>query len=130
MVALLDTSVVIDLDDEAVVLALPQVTAIGAVTLAELTVGPYLAKDPLERARRQFRLQQVESLYDPIAFDAAAARCYGQLVATVAASGRSVRSRMADLMVAATAMAQGYDLFTRNPDDFEGTEAYVTVITI
>lgn len=127
---LLDTSVVIDWDDPRVVAALPEEVAVSAITLAELAAGPHLAAEPAERARRQARLQQAEALFDPIDFDRAAARSYGQVVAAVALSGRSHRGRVADLLIAASAHAHGLTLYTRNPDYFSGLETLVTVIQV
>jgi predicted nucleic acid-binding protein len=127
---LLDTSVVIDWDDPRVVAALPEEVAVSAITLAELAAGPHLAAEPAERARRQARLQQAEALFDPIDFDRAAARSYGQVVAAVALSGRSYRGRVADLLIAASAHARGLTVYTRNPDDFSGLETLVTVIQV
>jgi predicted nucleic acid-binding protein len=127
---LLDTSVLVDWDDPAVTGGLPDESAICAVTLAELAAGPHLATDPAERARRQARLQQVEALFDPLPLDAPASRSYGQVVAAVAAAGRTDRSRIADLLIAATAHANNLVLYTRNPDDFTGLENLVTIITI
>jgi predicted nucleic acid-binding protein len=130
---LLDTSVVIDWDDPAVMAALPDESAVSAITLAELAAGPHLASDAVERARRQARLQQAESLFDPIPFDAAAARSFGQViaaVAAVAAPGRSHRSGVADLLIAATAHANHLALYTRNPGDLAGIEAVVTVVAL
>lgn len=127
---LLDTSVVIDWDDPRVVAALPEEVAVSAITLAELAAGPHLAAEPAERARRQARLQQAEALFDPIDFDRAAARSYGQVVAAVALSGRSHRGRVADLLIAASAHARGLTVYTRNPDDFSGLETLVTVIQV
>jgi predicted nucleic acid-binding protein len=129
-VGLLDTSVVIDWDDPAVSTALPDDAAISAVTLAELTAGPHLASTGDERARRQARLQQVEATFDAIAFDATAARSYGQVVAAVVEIGRSHRRRIADLLIAATAHANGLPLYTRNPVDFDGLEKLVDVIGV
>jgi len=132
-VGLLDTSVVIDWDDPAVSTALPDEAAISAITLAELTAGPHLAASGDERARRQARLQQVEATFDAIAFDAAAARSYGQVVAAVVEIGRSNRRRrrrIADLLIAATAHANRLPLYTRNPDDFDGLGKLVDVIGI
>ena len=60
----------------------------------------------------------------------AAARSYGQVVATVAASGRSQRRRVADLLIAAVAHANGLALYTRNPEDLVGIDALITVVTI
>src|SRR5579875_182253 len=129
-VGLLDTSLIIDWDDPAVSTALPDEAAISAVTLAELTAGPHLASRSDERARRQARLQQVEATFDAIAFDAAAARSYGQVVAAVMETGRSHRRRIADLLIAATAHANRLPLYTRNPDDFDGLGKLVDVIEI
>jgi predicted nucleic acid-binding protein len=127
---LLDTSVVIDWDDPDVIAALPDEAAICAITLAELTAGPHLASTGAEGARRQARLQQLEATFDPIPFDVAAARSYGQLVAAVVESGRSHRRRIADLLIAATAHANGLSLYTRNPDDFSGLESLVAIIGV
>jgi hypothetical protein len=129
-VGLLDTSVVIDWDDPAVSTALPDEAAISAVTLAELTAGPHLASGGGERARRQTRLQQVEATFDAIAFDAAAARSYGQVVAAVMEIGRSHRRRIADLLIAATAHANGLPLYTRNPEDFDGLGKLIDVVGV
>jgi len=127
---LIDTSVVIDWDEPAVAAALPDMVAVSAITMAELAAGPHLAREPLEKARRQARLQQVESVLDSLPFDAAAARSYGQLVAAVAAAGRSHRSRLADLLIAALAHANSLSLYTRNPQDFLGLEALITIVAI
>ena len=129
-VGLLDTSVVIDWDNPAVSTALPDEAAISVVTLAELTAGPHLARGSDERARRQARLQQVEATFDAIAFDAAAARSYGQIVAAVVEIGRSHRRRIADLLIAATAHANGLPIYTRNPADFDGLGTLVDVIGV
>ncbi len=116
---LLDTSVVIDLDriERG---QLPGELAISAVTLAELAAGPHATDDVDERARRQDRLQRVEATFDPLPFDAAAARAFGRIYSLVAASGRKARGRRAmDLLIGATALAAGLPLYTRNPDDVE-----------
>jgi predicted nucleic acid-binding protein len=127
---LLDTSVVIDWNDPAVAARLPDEAAISAITLAELAAGPHLASTGSEGASRQARLQQVEATFAPLAFDAAAARSYGQIVAAVADAGRSHRRRVADLLIAATAHANGLSLYTRNPEDFVGLEALINVVAI
>ncbi len=127
---LLDTSVVIDWDDPDVSAALPDEAAICAITLAELTAGPHLALTGAEAARRQARLQQLEATFEPIPFDVTAARSYGQLVAAVIETGRSHRRRIADLLIAATAHANGLALYTRNPDDFTWLESLIEVIGV
>jgi len=127
---LLDTSVVVDWHDPVVVAALPDEMAISVITLAELAAGPYLAKTPAETARRQARLQEVEATLEPLGFDGAAARSYGLVVAAVVRHGRKPRSRLADLLIAATAHANGLDLYTRNGDDFQGLGDLVHVVAI
>ncbi|MGI9032801.1 MAG: type II toxin-antitoxin system VapC family toxin [Acidimicrobiales bacterium] len=127
---LLDTSVVIDWDEPSVGTALPEVSSVCAITLAELAAAPHLAAAGAERARRQARLQQVEATFEPLVFDAAAARSFGQVVAAVVQAGRSHRRRVADLLIAATAHANGLALYTRNPDDFAGLEHLVKVVSL
>lgn len=127
---LLDTSVVIDWHDPAVLAALPDQMAISVITTAELAAGPHLAASAAEAARRQARLQEVESKLEPLPFDSAAVRSYGLVVAAVAGGGRRPRSRFADLLIAATAHAHGLDLYTRNGKDFSGLDDLVRVITI
>jgi predicted nucleic acid-binding protein len=127
---LLDTSVVIDWDDPSVQRALPQEIAVSALTLAELAAGPILASTVTERSLRQARLQQTEATFEPIPFDVAAARSFGQIVAAIASAGRTHRSRTADLFIAAIAHANGLELYTRNPDDFVGLEELIHVITV
>ncbi len=115
---LLDTSVIIDLEriDRNV---LPEELAISAVTLAELAAGPHATSDHAERARRQDRLQRVETTFEPLPLDATAARAFGRIYATVAATGRKARGRRAlDLLIAATALAADLPIYTRNRDDF------------
>lgn len=119
---LLDTSVVIDLDGVDVH-SLPAEAAVSALTMAELAAGPHATSSPDERARRQERLQRTEATFAPLPFDANAARAYGRIYAAVAARGRKARGRRAiDLLIAASALAEGLPLYTRNPDDFRGLD--------
>ncbi len=116
--ALIDTSAVIDLE-QIDPLDLPAELAVSAVTLAELAAGPHATADPVERARRQDRLQRAEATFDPVPLDASVARAYGRVYAAVAGAGRKTRGRRAlDLLIAATALAAGLPVYTRNPDDF------------
>ena len=127
---LLDTSVVIDWHDPSVQRALPEEIAVSTITLAELAAGPILASTVNEQSIRQARLQQTEATFEPIPFDAAAARSFGQIVAAITSTGRTHRSRLAHLLIAAIAHANGLDLYTRNPNDFVGLEELVHVITV
>jgi predicted nucleic acid-binding protein len=127
---LLDTSVVIDWHDPIVVAALPDEMAISAITAAELAAGPHLAATAADAAKRQARLQEVEAKLEPLRFDGTAVRSYGLVVAAVVREGHKPRSRFADLLIAATAHANGLDLYTRNGDDFAGLEELVHVVAI
>jgi predicted nucleic acid-binding protein len=126
---LLDTSVVIDHDviDPA---GLPDESAIAAITLAELAAGPHATDDPDERARRQDRLQWATSTWEPLPFDGDAARLYGRMFAAARAARQTSRSRLADLLIAATAAASGLPVYTRNPSDFDALMAIVKVVRV
>jgi tRNA(fMet)-specific endonuclease VapC len=123
----LDTSVVVLLDVLSVDSDLPEEPFITTVTLAELSVGPIVAADESERAARQARLQTTEATFDPIPFDAAAARAFGRVAAELRNSGRRTKARSFDAMIAATALSRGLPIFTANPRDFIGISGLVTV---
>jgi predicted nucleic acid-binding protein len=126
---LLDTSVVIDLDHIAAE-RLPEQVAVSAVTLAELAAGPAATADLAERARRQDRLQRAEAAFDPLPFDMEAARAYGRIYAAIRAHGRASRGRLADLFIAAIALANDLPVVTRNGSDFAGLDGLVEVIEV
>ncbi|WP_455356753.1 PIN domain-containing protein [Streptomyces sp. SYSU K217416] len=115
---------------------LPAEMAITAITLAELSAGPHQVRgnaeqdDYAERARRTDILQRAENEFDPLPFDAEAARIYGRVCAAVISAGRQPRRRIADLMIASIAVAEGLPLFTTNPDDFKGLDGLLTVVPV
>ncbi|HUN79571.1 MAG TPA: type II toxin-antitoxin system VapC family toxin [Solirubrobacteraceae bacterium] len=117
----LDTSTLILIErlDPA---ALPAEPLITAVTLAELSVGPLVVADEHERAARQSRLQQAESDFDPLPFDAGAARAFGRVAASLRRSGRKTTARSYEAMIAATALAHDIPVYTCNPSDFAGID--------
>jgi predicted nucleic acid-binding protein len=127
---LLDTSVIIDLE-QLNAGDLPVEVAVSAITMSELAAGPHAAKDADERARRQDRLQRAEAAFDPLPFDADAARAYGRVYAAVVAAGRKARgARALDLLIAATAVGASLPLYTRNGADFEALERILDVIVV
>jgi predicted nucleic acid-binding protein len=123
---LLDTSVVIGLEHIRDAAALPERPLISSITLAELSVGPLVARDP-ERAARMARLQQVESDFQPLPFDAPAARAFGRVAASLRRAGRKPAARANDAMIAAVALANGLPLFTCNPQNFAGIDGLEVV---
>lgn len=116
---ILDTSAVILLPRITDPASLPTEPVITAVTLAELSVGPLVARDERERAARQAHLQQAEADFNPLPFDAAAARAFGRVAASLRKGGRKATARSYDAMIAATALANDLPVYTANPDDFE-----------
>lgn len=119
---ILDTSTVLLLSRLDDPLVLPEEPVITAITLAELTVGPLVAASDTERAARQAHLQQAESDFDALPFDAAAARAFGRVAASLRQSGRKPAARSYDAMIAATALANALPVYTCNPDDFVGID--------
>ncbi len=119
---LLDTSVVVGLADVADPDELPQRPLISAVTLAELSLGPLVARDDAARAARQATLQLTEASFDPLPFDAEAARALARVAASLRASGRRPAARAFDALIAATALANGLPLHTANVRDVTGID--------
>jgi predicted nucleic acid-binding protein len=107
--------------------ALPHQPMITAITLAELTVGPLVATSDAQRAVRMGHLQQAEADFDPLPFDAEAARALGQVSASLRRAGRKPSARGFDALIAAIALAHGLPLYTANPDDFAGIDRLVVV---
>ena len=135
---LLDTNIMI-LRKWVNPIELPAEMAISAITLAELSAGPHQVRrndeqsdydEHAERARRLDVLQRAENEFDPIPFDAEAARIYGRVTAAVITAGRKPRRRVADLMIAAIAIAEDLPLFTTNPDDFAGLDHLLTLVPV
>jgi predicted nucleic acid-binding protein len=53
---------------------------------------------------------------------------HGRVTAAVAAAGRKPRRRIAGLMIAATAIAEGLPLFTTNPGGYAGLEKLIRIV--
>ena len=125
----LDTSTLILLGRLPDATALPDEPMITTITLAELSVGPLVAVDADVRAARQAHLQQAEADFDPLPFDATAARAFGQVAASLRRAGRKPAARAYDAMIASTALAHGLAIHTCNPVDFEGIDG-LTVVAV
>lgn len=121
VVGLIDTNIVVLLG-RLRVQELPGEPVISTITLAELSVGPLVTDDATERAARQARLQETEAAFDPLPFDAASARAFGRLAASLRRNGRQVRPRALDVLIASVAVANDLPLYTCNPSDFTGIE--------
>ena len=119
---MLDTSTLILLQGITEPDRLPAEPLITAITLAELAVGPLVTESSREQTARQAHLQQAEADFVPLPFDAAAARAFGRVSASLRQAGRKTAARAYDAMIAAIAIANDVPVYTCNPDDFSGIE--------
>ena len=126
MKAVLDTSVLIATD----VPTLAGELAISAASLAELHFGVLVTSDPAIRAERLRRLSALQRKFDALPVDDEVATSYGQLAAAVVGTGRQPRSRVMDVLIAATAHAHGARLYTRNPADLVGLEHLIEIVAV
>ncbi|MGH8961295.1 MAG: type II toxin-antitoxin system VapC family toxin [Jatrophihabitantaceae bacterium] len=126
MKAILDTSVLIATD----VPPLEGELAISSASLAELHFGVLVTTDPAVRAERLRRLSNLQRRFDALPVDNDVATSYGQLAAAVAARRRQPRSRVMDLLIAATAHAHSARLYTRNAADLHGIEHLVDIASV
>lgn len=124
----LDTSTLILLGRMEDTGSLPTEPLITTVTLAELSVGPLVATTDEERAARQAHVQQAEADFDPMPFDAAAARSFGRVAASLRRAGRKSSARAYDAMIAAVCVANELPIHTCNPDDFSGIDHLDVVV--
>lgn len=124
---ILDTSTLLLLGRVTDPAALPAEPLITTITLAELSVGPLVATTAKERAARQAHVQEAEATFDPLPFDAAAARAFGQVAASLRRAGRKPAARAYDAMIAAIGLANDLPIHTCNPDDFAGIDGLVVV---
>jgi len=126
---LLDTCVLIDLEfiDAADLPLQPQICTLN---LAELGLGIARADTPEALALRTERLLELEHNFEALPFCAASARRFMSLSKLVVAAGRNPKPRKVDLMIAAIASVNDLPLYTRNPDDFKGTEKLLTMISV
>lgn len=126
MKAILDASVLIAND----LAALEGKLAISAASLAELNFGVLVAVEQAVRAERLRRLSEFQRRFSALPIDEAVATSYGQLAAAVLSSGRQSRSRVMDLLIAATAHAHSARLYTCNADDLVGLEHLVEIVPV
>lgn len=126
MKAILDTSVLIGSD----IPPLEGELAISVAALAELHFGVLVTSDPATRAERLRRLSEFQRRFSPLPVDDAVATSYGRLAAAVAAAGRQPRTRVMDLLIAATAHAHSARLYTRNAGDLIGIEHLVEIVPV
>ncbi|WP_250550480.1 PIN domain-containing protein [Pseudonocardia sp. H11422] len=72
-------------------------------------------------------LQQAEADFEPLPFDAAAARAFGRVAAALRRRGRKPQARAYDAMIAAVALARDLPVHTSNPAAFAGIDDLTVV---
>ncbi len=92
---------------------------LSAISLGELSFGVESCRDP---ATRMLRTRFLRSLEQRPVLDVSSltASAFGILAAFMKQSGRSPRTRVNDLWIAAQAIENDYALLTANLKDFEG----------
>jgi len=90
---------------------------LSAVTVSELLVGVYRADSPARRNRRLAFVEAILADFPVLPIDTEAARVHAQLQAAQLEAG--LRNGAHDLLIAATALANGFSVLTRDVDDFQ-----------
>jgi predicted nucleic acid-binding protein len=126
--AILDTSVLL-----AGANSRPDLTGIegrvSSVSYGEMNFGVAVAKTAEGSASRLARMQRIIAVYGSgVPFDDLVAASYGYLFGVSYMAGKRSRTRVADLMIAATAHHLGVPLITCNPGDFEAIGRHVQAV--
>jgi len=130
---LLDTNLLIGKPDLSV-LGVPMEeieTCTSILCYAELMDGEF-DSDALTAARAVIEMAGArETLGDGLPFGASELAAYRAVCTATVRGGRSLtRARRMDMMIAATALANGLTLATRNADDFAAVKDVVPVVAL
>jgi predicted nucleic acid-binding protein len=101
--------------------------ALAAVTASELLVGVYRADTPVRRARREVFVESVLDAFPVLPFDLPIARHHARVRSDLLSTGRSIGDH--DLIIAATAVAHGYDILTDTPRNQSMTGGEGVIVT-
>jgi predicted nucleic acid-binding protein len=129
--ALIDSSVLIaaergTLDLDSVLADSGEVDfAVSAITASELLHGVERTEDAQRQLRREAWVEALLSRLPVLPFDLVAARAHARLWALLAADGLSIGAH--DLVIAATAIARGLDVVTRDERSFPRVPGLVVV---
>jgi tRNA(fMet)-specific endonuclease VapC len=89
---------------------------VAAITASELLHGVYRAATTVQRQRRESFVERLLAALPVFPFDLVTARIHASLWARLAAKGATVGPH--DLLIAATAIAAGYRVATRDRRSF------------
>jgi tRNA(fMet)-specific endonuclease VapC len=90
---------------------------ISAITVSELLVGVHLANSEARRNQRKAFVEGVLRLFPILEFSAASARIHAELYASLRKKGELIGAH--DLIIAATALQQGFAVLTGNVREFK-----------
>jgi tRNA(fMet)-specific endonuclease VapC len=118
---LIDTDVLVDVERSGSAAALERAVgdeerAVSVITVSELLHGVHRATGA-RRARRSAFVEHVLAGFVPIPITAAVARVHAGVWAELAGRGEVIGAH--DLWIAATALAHGFGVATRNAVEFE-----------
>lgn len=123
MAQLIDTSIFVELERRSLHLSalgsiIPGETlALAAITASELLTGIYRADSPERRQRREVFVEAILGAVPVLPFDLRVARMHAKIWADLTAAGQPIGAN--DLLIAATALAHGYGIFTANVRHFQ-----------
>ncbi|MBK6563137.1 PIN domain-containing protein [Candidatus Amarobacter glycogenicus] len=121
MGVLIDTSWLIDVErrlvqDPRLAAELPDEPFVSSITIAELRMGVELS-DAAHRRNREAFVEVLVREATIVAFGLDEAVAYGRTAAALRQAGQRIGER--DLMIAATALANGHEVLTLNRSEFE-----------
>lgn len=90
--------------------------AIAAITASELLHGVHRAQKPAQRTRREAFVENILAVVPVVPFDVVTARVHASLWAQLASKGVNIGAH--DLLIAATALAIGFDVATHDKRSF------------
>lgn len=134
MRALLDTNILIALTDDnepTPDLDPFESVAVSVITWTELSVGLHAAQNLGKYKQRLRHLTQLRQIFGPgLPFDETCDRAFDVLVEASVDAGGQAQGQRIDRMIAATAVANGLSLVTRNPSDFKQLEGHLNIVTV
>jgi predicted nucleic acid-binding protein len=120
---LIDTSVLIEMErrgmrpEEIARFAASEPAAIASITASELLVGALRATPESRRLRRSAFVEDVLDAIPLLSMDLRVARVHARVSVDLYAIGSPIGDH--DRIIAATALANGFDILTDNPREFE-----------
>ncbi len=123
MAQLIDTNIFIELERrklglDALIGHVPDAPlALASMTASELLMGVHRANTAKRKASREAFVERILQILPVFPFDLSAARFHAEVGALLRASGKMIGAN--DLVIAATALANGCSVLTANAREFE-----------